>query len=120
VLHEKGAAQGGAVAIGVPGSGGVSRGRGDAELTFGAETPGRFADFEATLLPRAERRDLESSELEGIGAASPKPDAVGESAGIVEVEGSLGRSSFRRRLAPRHRDAVSRFFTSEAPSSQGE
>ncbi len=113
VLHENGSGSAGAVAIGIPGAGGVSRGRGDAELTWGAETPGRLADFEAKLLPRAERLDLASSELSGIGFVAPVPNAAGESAGTAEVEGSLGRSTFHRRLAPRHRDAVSRFFSTE-------
>ncbi len=113
VVHKNGA--GGdvqsAAAVGIPGVGGVSRGRADAELIWGEESPGRLEDFEAELLTRAERLDLERSELLGIGATTPRTEAEGEAAGNVDVEASLGRSTWRRRLAPRHREAVSRFFS---------
>ncbi len=42
--------------------------------------------------------------------AAPEASPEDESAGLVEVEASSGGSAWRRRLAPRHRAAVKRFF----------
>jgi hypothetical protein len=89
----------------------VSRGRADAEMIWGEETPGRVDQFEARALPSAERLDLETAELVGVSATSPREDARGEAAGLVDVDASLGDSSWRRRLAPRHREAVREFFS---------
>ena len=97
----------------VPGTGGVSRGRGDAAMIWGEETKGRVDQFEARALPGAERLDLDSAQLLGVSATSPRVDAEGEAAGLADVEASLGKSSWRRRLAPRHREAVREFFSDE-------
>jgi hypothetical protein len=80
-------------------------------MIWGEETPGRVDQFEARALPSAERLDLESAQLLGVSAATPRTDANGEGAGLVDVEASLGESSWRRRLAPRHRAAVQEFFS---------
>ena len=41
----------------------------------------------------------------------PEVAPVEEGAGLVEVEGATGRATWRRRLKPRHRDAVKAFFS---------
>lgn len=99
---------------GQPGRGGVSRGRGDAELTWGEETPGRTDQFEARALDPARNLDLEHSMLLGIGAGAPDVAPQAESAGDGAIQASAGSSAWRRRLAPRHREAVKDFF---APAS---
>lgn len=91
----------------------MSRGRADAELIWGEETPGRLDEFQAEALPSAERLDLDTSEVLGIGVTSPSARPEGEAAGTADVEASLGESSWRRRLRPRHRDAVQRFFSKD-------
>ncbi len=40
----------------------------------------------------------------------PEVAPVEEGAGLAEVEGATGRATWRRRLKPRHRDAVKAFF----------
>lgn len=95
---------------GSPGRGGISRGRGDAELTWGEESPGRTDQFEAKALDPAQNLDLEHSALLGVGAGAPNVDPTAESAGDGDVQASAGKSAWRRRLAPHHRQAVKDFF----------
>jgi hypothetical protein len=101
---------GSGLAGGRPGRGGVSRGRADAALEFSGETPGRTDAFEARELPGAERNDVESTALVGVGGAAPTVDPRADGAGLVETRASAGQSAFKRRVAPRHRDAVQGFF----------
>ncbi len=93
-----------------PGRGGVSRGRGDAEMTWGEETPGETDRFGAKTLPDAQYADPEHSGIVGIGAAAPPVDPQGEAAGASAIETSGGQSAWRRRLAPHHREAVKTWF----------
>lgn len=96
---------------GNPGSGGVSRGRADAELTWTKDpVAGDTSQFEAKSLKPAELLDLESSAVLGVGAASPPVEARPEGAGLIEVQASSGKTAWQRRLAPHHREAVQDFF----------
>jgi len=88
----------------------VSRGPGEAALSFSGETPGRSDAFEARELPPAEFLDPESSVLLGVGATAPTVDPVGEQAGASAGGASAGRASWKRRIAPHHREAVQGFF----------
>lgn len=99
---------------GVPGSGGITRGRGDAELTWGEETAGDTDRFEARSLPEAQYRDPEHSTVVGIGAAAPTVEPTPESGGLVDVDASAGNVTWKRRLAPHHRRAVQSYFTPES------
>jgi len=95
----------------MPGRGGINRGRADAPMIWGDESPGQSDQFDAKLLPKARLKDLESSNLLGIGAGAPEVDANAEGAGRVDVEASTGKTAWRRRLSPKHRRAVGSFFT---------
>ncbi|MBL8861436.1 MAG: hypothetical protein JNK02_05435 [Planctomycetes bacterium] len=95
---------------GAPGRGGVSRGRGDAELTWGEETPGAVDRFEPRTLPDARYADPEHSSIVGLGAAAPVVDARAEAPGAGTVQASAGEGAWRRRLAPQHRAAVRTWF----------
>ena len=99
---------------GRPGRGGVTRGRGDAPMMWGDESPGRSDQFEARALPGARLSDPESSAILGIGSAAPTVDAHGEGAGLVETSPTSGKTAWRRRLSPKHRRAVGSFFTRTA------
>jgi len=96
---------------GRPGAGGISRGRGDAQMSWGEESEGRSDLFTPEALPDARVMDMESSAVLGVGAVAPREDAQGGASGLVDVEGSSGKSAWKRRLAPRHRDAVHTFFS---------
>ena len=95
---------------GIPGVGGPSRGRADAAMTWGEETPGRTDAFEAHTLAEAHHLDESNVGLLGVGATAPEALYEDESAGLVDVEGSTGGAAWRRRLAPRHRGPVRSFF----------
>lgn len=101
-----------------PGAGGISRGRGDAPLTFGEETPGETDRFEAKSLPDAQFRDPENSAVVGVGVAAPTVEPVAESGGLAETAASGGRTAWKRRLAPHHRRAVQTYFTRDTGEKQ--
>jgi hypothetical protein len=103
---------------GNPGIGGVSRGRADAEMTWGRESAGDTERFEAKSLPSAQYPDSEHSAVLGIGAASPEVDPTAEGAGLANVTTSTGKAAWERRLAPHHRDAVKTFFTRDTTTPQ--
>ena len=93
-----------------PGRGGVSRGRGDAALEYGNETEGRTEQFAPQVLPSAERLDIDSTGVVGVGSTAPTVEPLAQGAGWVEVQASTGKSAWKRRLAPHHREAVQEFF----------
>lgn len=106
---------GAVVASGVPGQGGPMHGPGDADMSWGKEAAGDTERFEAKTLPSAEYQDAEHSAVLGVGAAAPTIDPLAESGGLSAIDASTGKSAWRRRLAPHHREAVKTFFTREAP-----
>ncbi|MCP4241587.1 MAG: hypothetical protein GY772_13580 [bacterium] len=90
----------------------MQRGRGDANLSIGAAND-PFADqgFEAKRLTPAEYASLEDSVLVGVGSAAPKVSGSGgEASGSSSSTASQGASTWKRRIEPRHRRAVSTFF----------
>ena len=99
-----------------PGRGGVSRGRGDADMIWGAESPGRTDEFAPKQLPGGRQLDPDQSALLGVAAAAPEVEPQADSAGSQATAAAEARSAWRRRLAPAHREAVKRFF---APADDG-
>ena len=81
-------------------------------MIWGEETPGTTERFEAKALEPARYLDVEESAVLGLGATEPEADPVAGRSGLVETAASSGRAAWRRRLAPRHRDAVQQFFSS--------
>ncbi|MHC4375761.1 MAG: hypothetical protein ACYS26_04085 [Planctomycetota bacterium] len=91
------------------GNGGPSPGLGPvSELTFGAPTD--LEAGQAAGLPTAGAMDFENSSNLGVSARAPEANPQGEAAGAAAGGSGDARSSVRRRLAPRHRDAVRSFF----------
>lgn len=93
-----------------PGQGGITRGRGDAPLEYTGRTDGTTDPFEAETLPSAEFLDPGSSGLVGVGGTAPTVDPTGSASGLTETRASPGTSAWKRRVAPRHREAVQGFF----------
>ncbi|MFT5732392.1 MAG: hypothetical protein ACJA2W_001373 [Planctomycetota bacterium] len=96
-----------------PGSGGIGQGRGDAELQIGAPVDPFFADaFQSERLTPAEYAALDQSTLIGVGVAAPTASgSAGEAAGgAAPAATSAGSAAWKRRIDPRHRRAVSKFF----------
>ncbi len=94
----------------LPGRGGITRGRADAEMIWGEETAGDTSRFEARSLPDARYADPENTATVGLSAAAPGVEPVAESAGTAAIQASSGQSAWRRRLAPHHREAVRVWF----------
>ncbi len=93
---------------GIPGKGGVTRGRGDARLGFLNDTKGDPGRFKATRLPDhapapgvSRRVDLRTEAPE----TKPNPDRGSGGAGAA----ATGKATGRRVIRPRHRDVVKRY-----------
>ena len=97
---------------GDPGAGGVSRGRADAEMTWGEESQGRTDLFQPKLL------DPSAPRSQGFGEARRERDhARGEGRARVEHGRRHEGVARHRRVAPaprpHHRDAVKSYFSQE-------
>ncbi|HLJ12157.1 MAG TPA: hypothetical protein VKU82_13270 [Planctomycetaceae bacterium] len=96
---------------GNPGRGGVDRGRGDAELTWGDEADQQGAKFKEIVLPKGlldEPKDevvaIQRTALDEEAAASAPRSAQRND------EAASGQSTWNRKLNPRHRQAVRKYF----------
>lgn len=99
----------------IPGSGGINRGRGDAELSFGQESNEQAAKFKETVLPPG-YLDRPSDNVLGVTASAPKVDpAAGvEARNAVRNAGpATGKATWDRPLRPRHREVVRSYFGDE-------
>lgn len=97
-----------------PGKGGVTRGRGDAELTYGDESDEKNTKFKETILPPG-FLDQPKDEIIGLRAVEPEliengSTARGAARGIGPATGSETSAAD---LRPRHRQVVKRYFGSE-------
>ena len=100
----------GAAAGNRPGRGGVTRGRADAELTYGQESlPAER--FKAQALPPGYVRSPDdwAPVVNMPGAPIVSPEASGSAAARAYAE-DAGQAAFRRTLAPRHQSAVKKYF----------
>jgi hypothetical protein len=95
---------------GDPGAGGINRGRGDAELTWGRETV-PYDRFKAVALPPGSVRSPDDwapiAVLPGAPKESPVPSV---SSAAQQYANTPGLSAWRRTLAPRHYAAVKKYF----------
>jgi len=95
---------------GPPGSGGINRGRGDADLTWGDESL-PFDRFKSAALPPGSVRSPDDWSPVAVlpGAPQEAPELSTASSGI-QFSGTAGQAAWRRTLAPRHYSAVKRYF----------
>jgi hypothetical protein len=95
---------------GLPGRGGINRGRADAELTYGQETqPG--GRFKAQALPPGYVRSPDdwAPVVNMPGAPIVAPEVGGRAASRAYADEG-GQAAWRRTLAPRHQSAVKKYF----------
>jgi hypothetical protein len=98
-----------------PGRGGVTRGRADAEMTYGQES--LPADrFKAQALPPGYVRSPDdwAPVVNMPGAPIVAPEASGSAAARAYGD-AAGQAAWRRTLAPRHQSAVKKYFKPEQP-----
>jgi hypothetical protein len=95
---------------GLPGRGGVNRGRADADLTWGKESL-PVDRFKSRPLPpgAAASPDDWAPLVEATGAPQVSP-AISTAAAARQYAPAAGQSAWRRTLAPRHRTAVRKYF----------
>lgn len=95
---------------GDPGSGGINRGRGDADLTWGDESL-PFDRFKSVSLPPGAVRSPDDWSPVAVLPGAPKeaPELSGPSTG-AQFAGTAGQAAWRRTLAPRHYSAVKKYF----------
>jgi hypothetical protein len=95
---------------GDPGSGGINRGRADADLTWGDESL-PFDRFKSVPLPPGSVRSPNDwtpvAALPGAPQEAPEPSAA--SSGL-QFSATAGQAAWRRTLAPRHYSAVKHYF----------
>jgi hypothetical protein len=95
---------------GDPGNGGINRGRGDADLTWGKESA-MFDRFKTVPLPPGSFRSPDDwaplAVLPGAPKESPEPSIASSG---VQYAGVTGQAAVRRTLAPRHYSAVKKYF----------
>lgn len=93
-----------------PGRGGITRGRADADLTWGKETA-PFDRFKAKPLPPGAARSPDDwvpmVELPGLPQESATRSAGSTGRQYAEA---AGQGAWRRNLAPRHQRAVKKYF----------
>ena len=99
----------GMLAGGLPGNGGITRGRGDAALNYSGETPDAAQAFRSEQLPSTAPLSTEWTTT-GMGLAEPKADPVESQTAGSAGQAGPGAAAWQRRLAPHHRDVVKRFF----------
>jgi hypothetical protein len=95
---------------GDPGAGGINRGRGDADLTWGDESI-PFDRFKSVALPPGAVRSPDDWAPVAALPGAPKEAAERTfSSTGMQFSGTAGQSAWRRTLAPRHYSAVKRYF----------
>ncbi len=104
----------GAFGVSIPrtGSGGVSRGPGSAPISWGTETEDLAALMQARGLPPPASLE-EAMRLVQVAALAPEAQPLAEGVGEAAASGATGEAAWQRRVGPRHRDAVRRFFDRE-------
>jgi hypothetical protein len=98
------------VAGAAPGSGGQQRGPGPAPLSFAEGSELDPDSFRPRELSAAELDDLENTAILSVSAVAPEVRISEELVDGLPGSGLEHKSAWRRRLAPRHREAVRKFF----------
>jgi hypothetical protein len=94
-----------------PGRGGVNRGRGDANLNLDGDSDAENTEFKNTVLPPGFLDDPKNQVL-GVRRVTPTVDPA-ESAvrgAKRKYDPASGRETWNRRLRPRHRSVVKKYF----------
>ncbi len=100
----------------LPGRGGITRGRGDAPMVYGKETPEHTGSFKAEKLPPGA---VIPTEWEVTGLSRAAPDVAPQrdaNAGGAGEEG-IGKTTGGYHIAPRHRKIIRKFYSAKGTSN---
>ena len=94
-----------------PGRGGITRGRGDAEMSYGDESDDQAIKFKETVLPPG-LLDQPTDNVVGMTASAPQVDPTGPEARTTARDAgpTTGQTTWDRPLRPRHREVVRGYF----------
>jgi hypothetical protein len=94
-----------------PSRGGVTRGRGDAELTWGDEAEKQGTRFKEVVLPKG-TLDQPKDEVLALQRSTPHEDAATDAPRSArrDIEAAAGQATWNRKLNPRYRNAVRKYF----------
>ncbi|MCH7688649.1 MAG: hypothetical protein IH899_18530 [Planctomycetes bacterium] len=97
-----------------PGRGGINRGRGDAELTWGKESDQRNTKFKEVVLPPGFLDDPNQESL-GTTAVAPEVQPADSAPRNTNrlIDPASGKATWNRTLRPRHRGVVKKYFDSK-------
>lgn len=99
---------------GGPGKGGVSRGRGDADLTFEDEKHLEDKAFKPRMLPEGASPSADHSLTISVQALDPKAAPTADRATLTPAAEAAARTEGRGAAVPlRHREVVRKYFSSE-------
>jgi hypothetical protein len=103
------------VELGLPGMGGVNRGRGDAPMTWTSPSTEEGVTFKPETLSPGSLSSLKDSQLLGTSLAKPEAPAGSASVapGALESAAAGGGSANVHQLLPRHRSTVQNYFRRE-------
>jgi len=96
---------------GKPGDGGISRGRGDAPMSWSDGTSEQGAKFKEQVLSPSVLAGLKDSQLAGRSLGAPAVEKSGPvRSGALSSASTGGGSAFTQSVLPRHKGAVKRYF----------
>jgi len=95
---------------GLPGRGGISRGRGDAPMTWSDPTSAEGAKFKEEALPPAALADLRESQLVGVTVTAPQTATEPGTAQSGALTAGGAADAHSQLVLPHHRGAVKRYF----------
>ena len=94
-----------------PGRGGVSRGRADAELTWGEENSLAGVEFKESALPEGFQEQAKD-EVVKVQLVAPNEQPVESAAkgAARQVDPASGQATWERKVSPRHRSVLRKYF----------
>lgn len=95
----------------IPGRGGVTRGRGDAELTWGDESDKVGTKFKEVVLPPG-FLDQPKDEIVSVQKTAPNEETAANAPRSAQrlLDPAAGSATWNRKVSPRHRDVVRKYF----------
>ncbi len=101
-------------ADGLPGRGGINRGRGDAPMLWGDESDEQRVKFTPQELPPISISPDEDIPVVGINIIEPEEmeaPLAGGAGRVLDFNNIVGSEAWQRRISPRHRGLVRRYFS---------
>ncbi len=103
-----------------PGNGEISRGRGDAPMTWSSGTTMEGCSFKEEKLPPGAVTSLSDSKLMGVTFAAPEKNQSSEASktGALQEAGVDGGAAYSQTILPRHRSSIRRYFNRSTTGGQ--